>query len=583
MTTTARNPRSREARPAARAARGERQVLIATILVLATGLPARPEERAPAGEAAGRADRLVAGVRTFAETVLSRGRDVYGKKHTPLFVDGLHARTLEPVRWQKSGQTWVLCNVASQQPRLRLLDGLTALTGEAKYRRAAEDATRHALKHLRTPNGLLSWGGHLAWDLEGDRGVGQYADVHELKGHQPYFRLMWRVDPAATRKLMETIWAAHVLDWSRLDYNRHASGKRPAAAKWGATFDEDIEVPFPAKGGNLSFVNVAPPLIHSGTMLAVLDANAAALTWTRRLVYRWQQGEHPKTGLCGGQVSYRKHDRARDALGHVHPKINEAKIVASYHQTCRYHQLPLSQMQAGEALIAAGGKRRDVGRQFIEWASGDLKAYAQRTYDPKTGQFVARMIDGTLLKWQQARTGYYTPRSFAPRRPDFLVLWNYTTAYRLTRDEAHWRMVGELLGRLGLGKAGPPDATRRDLRLDTRSTDWRAIYALLDLHEATGDRAFLRLAARIADNIVATRSPTGLFPRPGRDYARTGDEAPLAVLHVVAALRGKRSAMPRAVYDSRFFHCEYHGPLAKHQQKRADKRTYDNLVFYGGP
>ena len=41
--------------------------------------------------------------------------------------------------------------------------------------------------------------------------------------------------------------------------------------------------------------------------------------------------------------------------------------------------------------------------------------------------------------------------------------------------------------------------------------------------------------------------------------------------------------MPRAVYDSRFFHCEYHSPLAKHQQKRADKRTYDNLVFFGGP
>jgi len=50
-----------------------------------------------------------------------------------------------------------------QQPLLRILDGLTALTGEPKYRRAAEEATRHALQHLATPNGLLYWGGHLAW------------------------------------------------------------------------------------------------------------------------------------------------------------------------------------------------------------------------------------------------------------------------------------------------------------------------------------------------------------------------------------------------------------------------------------
>lgn len=50
----------------------------------------------------------------------------------------------------------------------------------------------------------------------------------------------------------------------------------------------------------------------------------------------------------------------------------------------------------------------------------------------------------------------------------------------------------------------------------------------------------------------------------------------------MAAVSGKRALMPPPMLDSRFFHCEYHGKLAKHQQKRADRRTYDNLVFYGG-
>jgi len=39
--------------------------------------------------------------------------------------------------------------------------------------------------------------------------------------------------------------------------------------------------------------------------------------------------------------------------------------------------------------------------------------------------------------------------------------------------------------------------------------------------------------------------------------------------------------VPVPVFDQQFFHCEYHGELEKHQQKRDDKRTYDNLVFYG--
>lgn len=520
-------------------------------------------------------------VRAFADTVLTRGRDGYGEKKTPLFVDGLHVESLEPARWKCRGETWVLCNFASQQPLLRTLDGLTALTGEHRYRKAAEEATRHALRHLQGPSGLLYWGGHMAWDLEGERPVGQYGDAHELKGHQPYYRLMWRVDPGATRRLMRAIWGGHILDWSLLDYNRHASVKKQSRPLWDHEFSEDTEVPFPAKGNNLSFVNVTPPLLHSGVMLAALDHNEDATKWSRRLTYRWQQGKDPKTGLCGGQLSYRKHDRAQDALGHVHPKINEAKIVASYHQTCRYHQLPLAQMQAGESLVA-DGRWAEIGREFIQWASDDLKIYARHSYDHKTSTFIALMTDGTPIQWQASRQGYYVPQSFAPRKADALVLWGYAMACRLTRDPDHWKMARRVAMSLELGDIGEPGGERA-LRQDTENSDWRVVYALLELFRATEDNAVLRLARRVGDNLLATQTSSGLFPRPGRIYGRTGDEVPLALLHLAAAADGKRPLMPQPIYDSRFFHCEYHGKLDKHQQKRADKRTYDHLVFYGGP
>jgi hypothetical protein len=41
----------------------------------------------------------------FADAVLEHGRDAFGTTPTPLFVDGLHAKTLLPATWACRGQT----------------------------------------------------------------------------------------------------------------------------------------------------------------------------------------------------------------------------------------------------------------------------------------------------------------------------------------------------------------------------------------------------------------------------------------------------------------------------------------------
>ena len=120
----------------------------------------------------------------------------------------------------------------------------------------------------------------------------------------------------------------------------------------------------------------------------------------------------------------------QDALGHVHPNINEAKVVASYHQSSRYHSLPVAQMQAAVTLMATGGEYAQVGKEFLNWASEDLQVYARYSYDWKAKHFVALMTDGTPLQWRESREGYYVPASFAPRAPDSLLLWGYALAYR---------------------------------------------------------------------------------------------------------------------------------------------------------
>jgi hypothetical protein len=86
-------------------------------------------------------------VQEFADRVLKYGRDTYGPKHTPLFVDGLNIHTHEPVTWmspkaeqptpppqlvfQATGtEQWIISNFASRQTLLRTLDGLSAITGD---------------------------------------------------------------------------------------------------------------------------------------------------------------------------------------------------------------------------------------------------------------------------------------------------------------------------------------------------------------------------------------------------------------------------------------------------------------------
>lgn len=548
--------------------------------------------------------------RTFADAVLEHGRDRYGETRTPLFVDGLHSETLEPAVWHaKNDKRWVLSNFANQQPLMRLLDGLSTLTGDVKYREAAEAAADWMLVQGAGPNGLLYWGRQVVIDLNHDAPVG-FRIRHSTRAHQPYYELMWRVNPEATERLMSVSWMAHVLDWERLDYNRGAHNNREVTINWDHPFDENQEVPFPATSDNLSFAASTAFYVRTGVSLTMLGGDERPLIWSKRMLNQWQRARHPETGLSGGQLSWREdNDRAEQAFGHAYPGITEANIVGSYHQTGRYHILPLTQMQAGELLLHADGAHAATGRAFIEWAVDDLITYIDRTYDPSSGLFLPMMTDGTVIDAARMRGHrYYRIEDFLPQEADGDLIWGLAKAYRYSRDERLWRMLRELARQDGIGELGMPDGKGELLNPNPPTREWRWIYALLELHKASAHDGLLRAAGGIADNLIATQTPTGLFPRsapepkrpgaaiyhakypvddpqymaqPDRVYAQTGDEIPLALLHLAAAMEGRGDALPQPVYDTRGFRIQYHGDLELYQRKQRDRHTYDWLIFYG--
>ncbi|MFP4250469.1 MAG: pectate lyase, partial [Armatimonadota bacterium] len=178
-------------------------------------------------------------VQFFADTLIEHGRDTFRDEQTPLFVDRLNMETLEAVPGKDGeGNEVMPSNLARHQNLFRALVGLTNLTGEAKYRQAAEDAIRYHFEHLTPDCGLLQWGGHRWIDLYTGKHTGDKAMAHELKFHLPFYELMWEVDSAATERFIKALWNAHVVNWGTLDMNRHGSYERELGALWDNEFGD---------------------------------------------------------------------------------------------------------------------------------------------------------------------------------------------------------------------------------------------------------------------------------------------------------------------------------------------------------
>jgi pectate lyase len=251
-------------------------------------------------------NRYLNAVREFADNVLKYGRDTYGPKHTPLFVDGLNIHTHEPVKWispkgedpltATETEEWILSNFASQQTLLRTLDGLSTLTGDPKYRDAAMQAIKYAFANLRSPNGLFYWGFVAAYDIGSDK-VRVVDNMHSVKQHHPYYELMWEVDSEATQKLIEAFWSAHVLDWSILDFDRIALFSDVLEEPWNYEYKKDPVLFNSKRSWACGAFFTGTSLAYSGATLYELSGQQQPLLWSKRIVERFVDARNPKSGV----------------------------------------------------------------------------------------------------------------------------------------------------------------------------------------------------------------------------------------------------------------------------------------------
>lgn len=526
---------------------------------------------ASGAETADRGESYLAAVRTFADRVIAEGRDRYGPRHTPLFVDGLNVETQAPAAWKFEGREWILSNQASQQYLFRTLNGLTQLTGEPRYRNAAVEAMRYQFEHLRAPNGLMYWGGHCAYDagteeLVGEKHGGRFE--HELKRHYPYYELMWEVDPEVTRKYIEAFWGAHIVDWSNLCMNRHGRYDRRHESVWSQEYAGG-PVFFPCAG--LTFVSTGSDLYYAAAVLSHLSGRKEPLEWARRMAHRYVETRNPRTGLTGYQYTqYKSGDRARKQFGaEWGDRVLEGTLLIPEQATRQFGDASVSELMLGQWL-------GEAGRDFQKWGLEDLAAYARHAYNPADNTFCAMITDGTKLSPADVkRAGYFGPEgssSFAPARASADLLRAYAMAYAVSGDAFFWQITQSIARGLDLGDIGATPETPGRLNLKTSCSDPNALLALLELNDHRASPGLLELARRIGTNILEQRFHRGLFVADRRQvFAKFDAIEPLALLRLVATLRDQRDRVPRIPPGKSYFHCEFDGL----------GRTYDNAAIYG--
>jgi hypothetical protein len=191
----------------------------------------------PAAAADGEPD-LLAVVRRYADTMIERGRDIWGPKKSHLFLSALDRLALAPLsvrpaapagirRGDRPGRAWSAMNGANphlDQNLLRVLYTLTELTGEPRYGAAADEEIRWFFENTLSPvTSLLPWGEHLSWDVIYDIPIsGGDETMHEFARPWVLWDRTFALVPEPSRKFAVGLWEHQIADHASGGFDRHA-------------------------------------------------------------------------------------------------------------------------------------------------------------------------------------------------------------------------------------------------------------------------------------------------------------------------------------------------------------------------
>jgi pectate lyase len=288
------------------------------------------------------------------------------------------------------------------------------------------------------------------------------------------------------------------------------------------------------------------------------------------MAHRYVETRNPKTGLGGYQYSrLARGDRAQMQFG---PEFGDRILESTLLVPIEWSRIRFA--RAGACQLLLGELLGPAGDDFLRWGLEDLEAYARYAYNPADNTFAALITDGTKLAPADVkRDGYYGLKgspNFLPQPAGPLFFRAYALAFRLSGDPFFWDTARWIGRGNGLGDLGP-DPEKPVSSAEIVCSDPDVLIGLLDLYRKTKRAEYIELASQVADNILADRFRGGLFVEgPDYRYTRLDRHEPLALLHLVSAMREGTPAVPTYWPSQAFFACGY--------EERG--RQYDSELIY---
>lgn len=234
-------------------------------------------------------------VYNYANTMLEHGRDTYGPQKSGLFLSALDRKTVSILETRPQAPTGIRqgdrpgpmdgplagANPQLDQNLLRLLYFLKEMSGDEKYRQAADNELMWFLQNTQSPvTGLLPWGEHLSWNVLTDQvASGHKEPVHEFARPWMLWDKCFELAPQQSRKFALGLWNSQIADHKTGAFNRHA----------------DINQVGPQAG--MDFARHAGFYIRTWAHAYVHTQEKIFLEAIAVLVGRYEKKRHPQTGL----------------------------------------------------------------------------------------------------------------------------------------------------------------------------------------------------------------------------------------------------------------------------------------------
>ncbi len=468
-----------------------------------------------------------------AETALKYARNIEGANQPRLFVDGYNKYTYEPTKWNKGLQSDepVASNVYSILNFLKMLDGLTLMTGDPKYYEAAKEqiAVRFNTPGLVDDNGVFYAGGHAFIDVMTGEKFG--LEYHETKDYQLPWEFFWKIDPEGTKRMITGLWNEHILDWSNLAMNRHGVFNTPMTDVWDSEFTDTD--PWMEAANAAAFMSTGNDLMEMAFFLTEATGDPKYAVWGERMLDKYIAVGNPETGLVGEQYGIMTEDSTygkdrflasvigadfvtRTGFDFKTATIEDYKIFGANSLITR---TSLKCNTAYGPMFWAELYKQNGNEKIYNFVKSNMLSWEEYIYDQKLHRYNTPILnDGTDLNEGKdgkqliaTKTGYYMTEG--KPFPEYESVWGgvfpalIATVDMLKPDETEaydrlWTAARSYARNVGLGDIGTRMGENIEMTPETGQCAAQYVQAVLMMYKYTGVQDYLDAACTMADRLV---------------------------------------------------------------------------------